>query len=67
MGLGPPDAKPGDIVCVFYSAGPLFVLRWADDDSETAQILGDAYVYGPMELEKMPNETRGPDEIFVLV
>lgn len=33
-GLGPPCVRPGDVICEFDSAAPLFVLRYLRDCSE---------------------------------
>jgi hypothetical protein len=33
---------------------------------EVAKFVGDAYVYGLMNLEKLPLDVRGKDEIFVI-
>ncbi|MCJ1272748.1 hypothetical protein MMC21_000535 [Puttea exsequens] len=45
IGLGPSDLQAGDVVCVFYSAGPLLVLRLEDSDDK-AGLVGDAFVSG---------------------
>ena len=65
VGLGPPSVEKGDHVCVFYSAGPVYLLRYADADA-SAELVGDAYVDGLMDLENMPIDTRGEDEVFVI-
>ena len=65
VGLGPGSVKEGDHVCVFYSGGPLYLLRYVDADAP-AELVGDAYVDGLMELENMPNDTRGEDERFAI-
>lgn len=66
VGLGPPDVLSGDMICVFESAFPVFVLRYRPDSGGVARVVGDAYVHGLMELSQMPNQGRGPDEVFVL-
>ena len=63
VGLGPGSVEKGDHVCVFYSARSLFLLRYVDPDAP-AELVGDAYVDGLMELENMPDDTRGEDEVF---
>lgn len=65
VGLGPPDVLSGDVICVFESAHPVFVLR-CTSDSGVARLIGDAYVHGLMDLGLMPNQGREPDELFVL-
>lgn len=64
-GLGPPGTAPGDKVCVFESAHPVFILRYASD-SGVARLIGDAYVHGLMDLSLMPDQGREPDGVFVL-
>ena len=65
VGLGPGGVKEGDHVCVFYSGGPLYLLRYVEGDAP-AELVGDAYVDGLMELENMPSDTRGEDEVFAI-
>ena len=65
MGIGNGSVEKGDHVCVFYSGGPLYLLRYVDADA-SAELIGDAYVDGLMDLEKMPGDTRGEEEVFVI-
>lgn len=65
VGLGPLDILPGDVISVFESAHPVFVLRYTPD-SGVARLIGDAYVHQLMDLSLMPNQGRGPDEVFSL-
>lgn len=65
VGLGPPDILPGDVISVFESAYPVFVLRYTPD-SGVARLMGDAYVHELMDLSLMPDQGRGPDEVFSL-
>ena len=65
VGIGPGSVEKGDHVCVFYSAGPLYLLRYVDADA-SAELIGDAYVDGLMDLENMPGDTRGEDEVFAI-
>ena len=65
VGIGPGNIEKGDHVCVFYSAGPLYLLRYVDADA-SAELVGDAYVDGLMDLENMPDDTRGEDEVFAI-
>ena len=65
VGLGPERVEKGDHVCVFYSARPLYLLRYVDADAP-AELVGDAYVDGLMALENMPGDTRGEDEVFAI-
>jgi hypothetical protein len=53
VGLGPCDLQAGDVICVLYGGAPLFVLRF-NGSSEEAQLVGDAFVYGLMDLKSMP-------------
>ncbi|MCJ1247647.1 hypothetical protein MMC30_004862 [Trapelia coarctata] len=64
IGRGAAAMRAGDAVCVFYSAGPVFVLRPKDDGSN--ELVGDAYVHGCMDLESLPPSDRGPDREFVI-
>jgi hypothetical protein len=50
VGLGPSRLEVGDVVCVFYSHYPLYVLRFKDEVAE-AKLIGDAYVHGLMRIE----------------
>ena len=63
VGIGSGSVEKGDHVCVFYSAGPLYLLRYVDADAP-AELIGDAYVDGLMDLGNMPGDTRGEDEVF---
>ena len=65
VGIGPGSVEKGDHICVFYSARPLYLLRYVDADA-SAELIGDAFVYGLMDLEDMPSDTRGEDEVFVI-
>jgi hypothetical protein len=70
VGLGPADVVRGDIVCVFYSGAPLYVIRFKDRDGEgeEAELVGDAYVHGLMRKGQAFNSPdREADETFVLV
>ena len=65
VGIGAGSVEKGDHVCVFYSARPLYLLRYVDADA-SAELIGDAYVDGLMDLENMPGDTRGEDEVFAI-
>lgn len=66
VGMGPPDAQEGDVICVFYGGGPLFVIRFVEGGNE-AKLIGEAYVHGLMEDdEAFKSPDRGTDEDFVL-
>jgi hypothetical protein len=70
IGLGPADVVQGDVVCVFYSGGPLYVLRFKDRDGEgeEAVLVGEAYVHGLMwKGQAFNSPDREADERFVLV
>ncbi|KAL8960959.1 MAG: hypothetical protein Q9193_002420 [Seirophora villosa] len=66
IGLGPRTLQPGDVICVFYSAGPLFALRF-DETGEKAELVGDTYMHGLMDLETTPDDARGVDEWFCII
>ena len=65
IGLGPTYLKLDDNICVLYSRGPLFVLRF-DEGKDTAQLVGEAYVQGLMSGEALTMEGRAEDENFIL-
>lgn len=65
VGIGLPDMKKGDLVCVFYDAHPVFVLRPTSKDGSDGWLLqGDAFLHGFMELDETPMSDRGADEVF---
>ncbi|KAN0119288.1 Heterokaryon incompatibility protein (HET) domain containing protein [Hyaloscypha variabilis] len=64
VGLGPCDLQEGDVICVLYGGAPLFVLRL--NDNNEAQLVGDAFVYGLMDLKSLPADKRGKDEWFTI-
>jgi hypothetical protein len=65
IGLGARDTKPGDVVCVLYNAGPVFILRFEDKTGE-AQLISEVYVDGLMRLNEVPVSERGRDEMFII-
>jgi hypothetical protein len=70
IGLGPADVVKGDVVCVFYSGAPLYVIRFKDRNGEgdEAELVGDAYVHGLMRKGQAFNSPdREADERFVLI
>jgi hypothetical protein len=70
IGMGPSDVMKGGVVCVFYSGGPLYIIRFKDlkDDGEEAELIGEAYVHGLMRQgQAFESPDRGPDENFILV
>ena len=52
VGMGPSDIRIGDRVVALYSASPLFILRDEPNEDYT-KLVGDAYVYGCMDLQTM--------------
>ncbi|PMD20019.1 hypothetical protein NA56DRAFT_705262 [Hyaloscypha hepaticicola] len=65
IGLGPPDTKPEDIVCIFYNGCTPFIVRTIGNDGigNKYQFLGKSYVDGLMygeafELEASNRSTR---------
>jgi hypothetical protein len=67
IGLGPPDAKAGDTICVLYGTPPVFVLREADRESKEWILVGDGFVHGLMELSENLLYAKTPDEVFTIV
>ena len=70
IGLGPSDVAKGDVVCVFYSGSPLYVIRFKDRNGkgEEAELVGEAYVYGLMlKGQAFNSPDREADEKFVLI
>ncbi|KAL9585388.1 MAG: hypothetical protein Q9203_004263 [Teloschistes exilis] len=65
IGLGPSDIRAGDVICVFYSAAPLFVLRFGEKVDDKWMLVGDAFVHGLMDMEKMPHGLKKGDERFL--
>jgi len=65
VGLGPAQLKAGDIICVFYSGGPLYALRFKHAD-KVAELIGEAYVHGLMNKEAFTAKGRGEDQTFVI-
>lgn len=67
IGWAPADAQEGDVICVLYGGGPLFVLRFNEGGCE-ARLIGEAYVHGLMDNDEAFNSPdRGLDEDFVLI
>jgi len=52
----------GDEVCVLYDAPALFILQKREGGGWT--LIGDAYVYGLMDLEETLKQSRMEDEVF---
>ena len=65
LGRGATNTKVGDQICILYSARIPFILRY-EDGSNAAKFIGDAYLDGYMNLETMPDEGRGPDQILTI-
>ena len=64
IGRGATAMRAGDALCVFYSAGPVFILR--SKEAGPLELVGDAYLHGCMDLESLPQNQRGPDTEFVI-
>jgi hypothetical protein len=70
IGLGPPDVMKGNVVCIFYSGGPVYIIRFKDrkEEGEEAELIGEAYVHGLMRQgQAFGSPDRGPGEDFILV
>ena len=65
IGRGAFNMQAGDAICVFYQAGPVFILRY-EQGGEVWKLVGDAYLHGCMDLESMPEAGRGPDVKFTI-
>jgi hypothetical protein len=65
VGLGLPGIKEDDVVCAFYSGGPLYILGFEGD--EGAKLIGDAYVHWLMkEGQAFGSQSRGVNELFLV-
>ena len=59
FGLGPTDAKIGDIICVLLGCSVPVVLReHVMGQEKYYQFIGEAYVYGMMDGEALPSDVR---------
>jgi len=65
IGRGAFNMREGDAVCVFYQAGPVFILRH-EQGSGVWKLIGDAYLHGCMDLDSMPEAGRGSDTTFII-
>jgi hypothetical protein len=54
VGLGPPDIRKGDVVCVFLGSDLPHILRKLDQSGY--QLVGEAYVHGIMDGELMKGD-----------
>lgn len=68
VGLGPRQMKPGDLVCLFSSAGVPFILR-PKPERNGYWLIGECYVNGIMqgEAQEMLDSGELKKEIFTLV
>jgi hypothetical protein len=66
IGRGSYNMKPGDMLCIFYSARPVFILRSDPGSQEAVKLVGDAYLHGCMELESTSDIGRGPTVDFII-
>ena len=65
VGIGPSNARRGDVVCGFYGAKTLYVLRF-DENSNVAVFVGDAWLDGYMDLVTTRERGEETREEFVL-
>jgi hypothetical protein len=65
VGIGPPETKPGDQICVLYYGRPLFLLR-PMGTLEIFEMIGDAYVHGLVNGEALTLPGRGEDREFAI-
>jgi len=66
IGRGSHNMKPGDMLCVFYLARPIFILRSDPRSEEALKLVGDAYLHECMELESTSDAGRGPTVDFII-
>ncbi|MCJ1378676.1 hypothetical protein MMC17_001775 [Xylographa soralifera] len=64
IGRRPASMRADDALCVFYGAGPIFVLRRGT--SGLYELVGDAYLHGCMALDSLPPEARTQDQEFII-
>ena len=64
VGMGPSRLQEGDVICVFESGASLFVLRF-EDDGKKAKLVGDAFMYGCMDLQTMQVDPKAREEFVV--
>ena len=64
IGLGPPNTRIGDLVCLLFDAETPFIFR-ARNDTGSFKVLGDAYLQGLMHGEEEINGS-GTERIFLL-
>ena len=69
MGLVPPNAKKGDLVCVLLGCNVPVILRHMDDSKEEYLFIGEAYFQGIMDGEALEQVDAGKLSLreFVLV
>lgn len=65
VGIGPSNARRGDVVCGFYGAKTLYVLR-LDENSKLAEFIGDAWLDGYMDLKTTRERGEEIREEFIL-
>ncbi|KAE9568677.1 hypothetical protein CGMCC3_g15249 [Colletotrichum fructicola] len=74
IGLGPPDIKAGDKICVFAGGKMPFIVRDMDDETQGGgrpeagthlRLLGDAYVHGLMYGQGVKRVEQGVEELKV--
>ena len=65
IGRGAFNMREGDAICVFYEAGPVFILRH-EQGSDIWKLVGDAYLHGCMDLDSMPEAGREQDMAFII-
>ncbi|KAF3808548.1 Heterokaryon incompatibility protein 6 [Colletotrichum gloeosporioides] len=74
IGLGPPDIKVGDKICVFAGGKMPFIVRDMDDETQGGgrpeagthlRLLGDAYVHGLMYGQGVKRVEQGVEELKV--
>ncbi len=58
VGIGPADALPGDIVCIFFSGPTPYIIRPTQSVS-TYKFLGESYVHGLMGSEALDMMDQG--------
>ncbi|KAG5801810.1 hypothetical protein H9Q74_014141 [Fusarium xylarioides] len=66
LGRGPAGLQQGDMICCFYGAGPLFILRSTLQDNGVTQLVGDAYIFGCMDFDSLDKSDEIENEVFII-
>jgi hypothetical protein len=69
FGVATPGCKPGDVVCVFYSGEPLYILpaEGTGPGLKPVRFGGTAFIPHLMDQDQRDDARLGPDEIFAMI